>query len=94
MRECHAGCEGGKGRDKGPRPNPQTPILHADHVIPRRVAPVDAGQALAQNVYLYCASAGLATVVRAWLDRKALAAALRLSGHEHVIVAQTIGYPA
>jgi SagB-type dehydrogenase family enzyme len=50
--------------------------------------------AIAQNVYLYCASAGLATVVRGWLDRKALAAALGLSAEEQVVLAQTVGYPA
>ncbi len=50
--------------------------------------------AIVQNVYLYCASAGLATVVRAWLDRKALAKALGLSGQERIVVAQTVGYPA
>lgn len=52
-----------------------------------------AAGAIAQNVYLYCASAGLATVVRAWFDRAALSKALRLSEHEHVIVAQTVAYP-
>jgi nitroreductase len=52
-----------------------------------------AAGAIVQNVYLYCASAGLATVVRAWLDRKALGAALRLTEHESIIVAQTVGYP-
>ena len=49
--------------------------------------------AIAQNVYLYCASAGLATVVRGWLDRKALAAALGLSAEEQIVLAQTVGYP-
>jgi SagB-type dehydrogenase family enzyme len=49
--------------------------------------------AIVQNVYLHCACAGLATVVRGWLDRAALAKALRLSEHEHVVVAQTVGYP-
>lgn len=49
--------------------------------------------AIAQNVYLYCASAGLATVVRGWFDREALGKALRLSEHERIIVAQTVGYP-
>ncbi len=52
-----------------------------------------AAGAIAQNVYLYCASAGLATVVRGWLDRSALSKALRLSEHEHIVVAQTVGYP-
>jgi len=50
--------------------------------------------AIAQNAYLYCASAGLATVVRGWLDREALAKALGLSDKEHVVLAQTVGYPA
>ena len=50
--------------------------------------------AIAQNVYLYCASAGLATVVRGWLDRRAVAQALGLSREEHVVLAQTVGYPA
>jgi len=49
--------------------------------------------AIAQNVYLYCASAGLSTVVRALFDRKALAAALRLGKHEEVLLSQTVGYP-
>jgi nitroreductase len=48
--------------------------------------------AIAQNVYLYCASVGLITVLRGWLDRAAIAKALGLSGHEHVLLAQTIGY--
>jgi SagB-type dehydrogenase family enzyme len=49
--------------------------------------------AIVQNVYLYCASAGLATVARGWLDRKAIADALLLGDSEHVIVAQSVGYP-
>jgi len=49
--------------------------------------------AIAENVYLYCASAGLATVVRGWFDHAALSKALRLSEHEHVVVTQTVGYP-
>jgi SagB-type dehydrogenase family enzyme len=52
-----------------------------------------AAGAIAQNVYLYCASAGLATVVRGWFDAAALSRALRLSEHERIIVAQTVGYP-
>lgn len=49
--------------------------------------------AIAQNVYLYCASEGLATVVRGWFDHEALARALGLSADEHVLLAQTVGYP-
>jgi SagB-type dehydrogenase family enzyme len=50
--------------------------------------------AIAQNVYLFCAEQGLATVVRGWFDRKALAEALKLSPHEQVLLTQTVGYPS
>lgn len=53
-----------------------------------------AAGAIAQNVYLYCASAGLATVIRAWIDREAIADALGLTHDQQVLLAQTIGYPA
>lgn len=48
---------------------------------------------IAQNVYLFCASEGLATVVRAQVDREALARALGLGPQQKIIVAQTVGYP-
>jgi len=48
---------------------------------------------IAQNVYLYCASAGLATVVRGSIDREALGAVLGLRPGQRVILAQSIGYP-
>ena len=49
---------------------------------------------IAQNVYLYCASAGLAVVVRGLVDRDALGAALGLGKHQRIILAQSVGYPA
>jgi nitroreductase len=48
---------------------------------------------MAQNVYLACASAGLATVLRAWLDRDALTRAMHLANDEQVLMAQTVGRP-
>jgi SagB-type dehydrogenase family enzyme len=54
---------------------------------------IDAGY-ISQNVYLYCASAGLATGVRAMVDRPALAAKLKLRADELIVVAQSIGRPA
>jgi SagB-type dehydrogenase family enzyme len=57
-----------------------------------RYAAADTGF-IAQNVYLYCASAGLNTVVRGLVDREALAAALGLSPHQQIVLAQTVGYP-
>jgi SagB-type dehydrogenase family enzyme len=55
-------------------------------------ASVAAG-AISQNVYLFCAHVGLATVIRAWIDREAIAKALGLNHDQHVLLSQTIGYP-
>ena len=54
-------------------------------------AAADAGF-IAQNVYLFCASAGLGTVVRGALDREELAKAMELAPGLHITFAQTIGY--
>jgi len=55
-------------------------------------AAVSAG-AIAQNVYLYCASAGLGTVARGWLNHRALAEAMSLNEDEVPLLAQTVGFP-
>lgn len=52
-----------------------------------------AAGAMAQNAYLYCASAGLATVIRAWVDRAALAQAMGLNNDQQVLLSQTVGRP-
>ena len=76
-------------------------VFVADHA---RIRMVPAGEreryaycaagAISQNVYLYCASAGLATVIRAWIDRDAIAEALGLSHDQQVLLSQTVGGPA
>ena len=48
---------------------------------------------IAQNVYLLCASEGLATVVRGSVDRAALAKLMKLRPNQKIILAQTVGYP-
>ena len=48
---------------------------------------------ISQNVYLYCTSTGLATGVRAMIDRAVLASKLKLRADELVVVAQSIGRP-
>ena len=53
---------------------------------------VDAGF-IGQNVYLFCASEGLATVFRGALDADKLGRTLQLAGQEFVTFAQTVGYP-
>jgi nitroreductase len=47
---------------------------------------------MAENVYLYCASADLATVVRALFARPPLAEAMRLHPHQLVTFSQPLGY--
>ena len=46
-----------------------------------------------QNVYLYCASEGLATVFRGAVDYEKLRRAMRLGDGQFVAFAQTVGYP-
>jgi len=48
---------------------------------------------VSQNVYLYCASEGLSTVVRGWVDRDALSKVLKLRPGQKIILAQSVGYP-
>ena len=57
----------------------------ADHSV--------AAGAISQNVYLFAASAGLSTVIRAWIDREAIANALGLTHDQQALLSQTIGYP-
>jgi nitroreductase len=52
-----------------------------------------AAGAISQNVYLYAASNGLATVIRAWIDREAIADALGLTHNQQVLFSQTVGFP-
>jgi SagB-type dehydrogenase family enzyme len=48
---------------------------------------------ISQNVYLFCASEGMATVVRGLVDRDRLREVLKLRPSQHVILGQTVGYP-
>jgi SagB-type dehydrogenase family enzyme len=48
---------------------------------------------ISQNVYLYCASEGLATVVRGSVDRTTLAKILKLQPNQKIILAQSVGFP-
>jgi nitroreductase len=60
----------------------------------RGVFPWADSAVMAENVYLYCASAGLATVVRAKFERPPLAAAMGLRPEQLVTFTQPVGYPA
>ncbi len=48
---------------------------------------------ISQNVYLFCASEGLITVVRGLVDREATAKTMKLRPEQHITLAQTVGYP-
>jgi len=55
-------------------------------------AAADAGF-IGQNVYLYCASAGLACVVRAGYDEEKLPAAMGLRPEQKIILCHSVGFP-
>ena len=48
---------------------------------------------ISQNVYLFCASEGLGTVVRGMVDKKALAEKMQLRPDQRIILGQSVGYP-
>jgi len=58
----------------------------------RNTANVDVGY-ISQNVYLFCASAGLATGARGSVDRTALGQKLKLRPEQLIVLAQSVGYP-
>ena len=49
---------------------------------------------ISQNVYLYCASAGLGAVVRDSVDRAGLKDVLNLREDQVIVMAQSVGYAA
>ena len=48
---------------------------------------------ISQNVFLFCASEGLATVVRLWFDKAALEKKMRLRPEQYALLVQSVGYP-
>jgi SagB-type dehydrogenase family enzyme len=60
----------------------------------RVLYPAISAGAMVQNVYLFAASAGLASVVRAMVDRAALAEVMKLRPEQQVVICQTVGMPA
>jgi SagB-type dehydrogenase family enzyme len=64
----------------------------ADAQTRRTYAAADTGF-IAQNVYLFCASEGLGTVVYASIDRERFAQAAGLRPEQTVTLAQSVGWP-
>jgi SagB-type dehydrogenase family enzyme len=67
-------------------------MTHATEEDKIRWSAADAGF-IAQNVYLYCASQGLAVVIRGMVDREILSKELHLRAEQKIILSQTVGYP-
>ena len=57
-----------------------------------RMACISAG-CQTQNVSLYCASEGLGTTVRGWIDRERFSKAAKLQEGQYILIAQTVGHP-
>ena len=53
---------------------------------------VDTGY-ISQNVYLFCAAEGLATVVLGWVDKEALSKVMNLKDQQRILLTQPVGYP-
>jgi len=66
--------------------------MKSDDANSLRFAGIHAG-AIMQNVYLFCAKEGLATVARANIDYDACAKALKLGTGQRVVIGQSVGYP-
>jgi branched-subunit amino acid ABC-type transport system permease component len=49
---------------------------------------------IAQNVYLYCASANLGCVIRGMVPKDKLAPAMGIRSNQVIILSQTVGVPA
>ena len=69
----------------------QAPV-HLIYAGGKKYAEAHSGSAY-ENVYLYAAENGLATVIRGMIDRDGLHKALKLNDDEVVTYHQTIGYP-
>jgi SagB-type dehydrogenase family enzyme len=67
-------------------------IIFVEDTTKEGWAQLDAGF-ISQNIYLYCASDGLATVVRGMFDANELKTALKLTDTQKVIITQTVGKP-
>jgi nitroreductase len=66
-------------------------VANLDKASNRDAALTDCGF-ISQNIYLFCASEGLISVVRGSYDKKGLNELLELSAKQEVLLAQSVGY--
>lgn len=67
-------------------------MTDADDDFKKFYSATDVGY-ISQNVYLWCASEGMATIVRGQIDKVKAKEVLKLRPNQHIILAQTVGYP-
>lgn len=48
---------------------------------------------ISENVYLFCASAGLSTVARGYFDQAELSETMQLPENKWIVLTQSVGYP-
>lgn len=66
-------------------------VANLDRASNREAGFIDSGF-IAQNVYLYCASTGLGSVVRASFTRPGLHEALKLTEKQEITIVQAVGH--
>jgi SagB-type dehydrogenase family enzyme len=66
------------------------PSNAATDAVNMQWAALEAG-CLSQNIYLYCASEGLSTVIRGMVDKEKLGPTMKLKANQTIICAQTVG---
>lgn len=66
-------------------------FTNGDDNMKMTMAAVDLGH-VSENVYLYCSSADLACVVRAYVDGPSISKLLNLKNSQKVILSQSVGY--
>jgi len=66
-------------------------VANLDKASNRDAALVDCGF-IGQNIYLFCASEGLISVVRGSIDKEAIHSVLGLSDKQEVLLGQVVGY--
>jgi nitroreductase len=79
---------------------PVSLVFVADYAKMARASDADKGTYsaadtgfISQNVYLFCASEGLATGVRGMVPRDELAKTMNLRPDQKIVLAQSVGYP-
>lgn len=66
--------------------------LNVNEPVRKFYAATDTGF-ISQNVYLYCAAEGLATVVLGWINKEVLAKEMELTENQEIVLTQPVGFP-